>query len=97
MAKSKKTNKNELLISVNKAAYILNMSEITLKDWLTELKIKTKLDPNKIECIDYNKNFNKLTKNSAKKEKSQNDIKNYLKDCARANTDECYSPHLAYR
>ena len=85
MSKKKKTSKsNQLLISINKCAYILNMSEPTLIDWLKEKKIVIQLDTSSQQCISYD-NFKSLANDEKKYEKANPDLLNYLKD--RANWD----------
>lgn len=80
MAKKKKhTGSKPLLISIKKCAYILNMSEPTLDDWLKEKKIIIILDNHSQQCITYD-NLKHLANDDNKYDKSQPDLIKYLTD-----------------
>lgn len=82
MAKKEKMNKSQpLLISLSKCAYILNMSESTLDNWLKEKNILIVVDNLGRNCITYD-NFKSLANDENKYEKSKPDIIKYLADRA---------------
>ena len=85
--KNEKSRKKVLLISLQKAAYILNVSLPTIEEWIAERKIKIRNNENNIACIDYETDFGKLTYDDSRIERSHKDIKIYLEDCSKSDID----------
>ena len=87
MAKKKKKIPNPLLISINKAAYILNIKESTLSTWIKEHGYSVVAGLNGLPCLKYD-DFKRLTNDDKKAEKELADLKGYLTERQTWNVDK---------